>query len=86
MRIVNYDSFMEFSESMITRYKFYRLIKNKIQLFMLGRDNIVIFTEIDKPDNKKVMDLVSKGFVEVQLNNTEIQLWGLLTQEEIEGL
>jgi tRNA1(Val) A37 N6-methylase TrmN6 len=74
---MNFDEFIEFAEDMATRYKFYRIIDNKIQVFLLGRDGMILYSEVEKPDNKLILDIVSKGFIETKLTNDEIRYMGL---------
>lgn len=77
MKIPNFNEFLAFADDMITRYKFYRLVDNRIQCFMFGREGLVISSETDKPDNKTIMEIIAKGFIETKLSDAEIQLLGL---------
>ena len=76
MKIINFNSFLEFADNMITQYKFYRLLGNKIQCFMFGRDGIFIHSETES-NQDTIMQIVEKGFKETILNKEEIELMRL---------
>jgi len=77
MKIVNFETFLEFAGDMATRYKFYRITENKIQCFMVGRDGIIIYSDLEKATAKNILDIVGRGFIETRLSKEEIELMGL---------
>lgn len=77
MKIVNFNSFLDFVDDMTTRYKFYRVVDNKLQAFMVGRNGMTIQSELKTPDQKAILDIVSKGFIETELTKEEIENMGL---------
>jgi len=77
MKIVNFQEFLGFADEMSTRYKFYRIVGDKLQAFMVGRDGMIIHSELVKPDQKAILDVVNKGFIETELTKDEIETMGL---------
>lgn len=76
MKIINFNSFIEFAKESETKYKFYRVLGDKIQLIIAGRDGW-IHSDTENMDNKKLLKLLEMGFVEVQLTKEEEKEWGL---------
>jgi hypothetical protein len=74
MKIVNISSFLEFAEEMQTRYKFYRVVGDKMQLFMVGRDGLILYSIADM---RLKQDIIRRGFLETELTKDEIALMGL---------
>jgi len=77
MKIKKFEEFLGFVEVMTTKYKFFRLIDGRLQAFVVGRDGIIIHSEMKRPDHKSILDIVAKGFIETELNKEEIELMGL---------
>lgn len=76
MKIVNFNSFMEFANESTTMYKFYRVLNGRIQCYMAARDGIWIYSDTDA-NQKTIMGITAKGFVETELSKEEIELMRL---------
>ena len=76
MEIVDFNQFLEFAEDMTTKYKFYRVINDKLQCYMFGRDGITISSETNN-STTVLIDIQKKGFIETKLTDEEIDFMGL---------
>jgi hypothetical protein len=76
MKIINFDSFLDFADEMTTKYKFYRTINGNIQCFMIGRDvggnTLILHSEV-VADTKVINDITSRGFKKTELSKEEIE-------------
>lgn len=77
MKIVNFDSFLEFADDLGVKYRFYRIIENKLQAFMIGGKGLVIYSEIENPSQEQILKLANLGFIETKLSKEEVKEFGL---------
>ena len=76
MKIVNFDSFLEFADDLGVKYRFYRIVENKLQAFMIGK-GLVIYSEIENPSQEQILKLANLGFIETKLSKEEVKEFGL---------
>ena len=77
MRIPNENAFLKKAELSKTNMKYYRVVGNKIQMWM-WKNNVFLFTDVVDFDSNFIIDMSTKyGFVEGLPTEQEAKEWGL---------